>query len=81
MTMLLGLCKKHNLVAVLEVHDSTGYGQKPEAPHPNGAVDYWLSSDIRAVIDGNEDYVIINVANEPFGNTATGALSVLVSCL
>ena len=29
------------------------------------------SSDIRAAINGQENFVIINIANEPFGNTTT----------
>lgn len=71
---VLQLCRQHNLICVLEVHDSTGYPQKSEAEHPDNAVDYWLSSDVRAAIDGHEYYVIVNIANEPFGNTdgATG---------
>ena len=47
--MLLGLCKENNVVTVLQVHDSTECGQKPDDGHPDGAVEYWLSSDIRAI--------------------------------
>ena len=32
---------------------------------------YWPSSDIRAAINGQENFVIINIANEPFGNNTT----------
>ncbi len=63
--------KTNQLVGVLEVHDSTGYGESAGAVHPDNAVDYWLSSDIRSAIDGQEAYVLINIANEPFGNTAS----------
>ena len=34
-------------------------------------VQYWTSADIRAAINGQEDFVIINIANEPFGNNTT----------
>ncbi len=60
--------KDNNLVAILEVHDATGWPESSGAGHPQTAVDYWLSDDIRAAIDGNEGYVIINIANEPLGN-------------
>lgn len=63
--------KQNSLVAVLEVHDATGWPEKESAAHPQVAVDYWLSDDIRAAIDGLEGYVIINIANEPMGNTST----------
>jgi mannan endo-1,4-beta-mannosidase len=56
---------------MLEVHDSTGYGDSNGAVHPDNAVDYWLSSDIRSAIQGQEAYVMINIANEAFGNDAS----------
>jgi mannan endo-1,4-beta-mannosidase len=37
----------------------------------SNATAYWTSSDIRAAINGQENFVIINIANEPFGNTTT----------
>ncbi len=58
--------KAHNMIAVLEVHDCTGYGEKGEAAPMSTAVDYWLG--IQDVLKGQEDYVIINIANEPLGN-------------
>ena len=39
--------------------------------HITNAVQYWTSSDIRAAINGQENFVIINIANEPFGNNTT----------
>lgn len=67
-TNVINLCKDNKVICVLEVHDSTGYPEKNEAVHISNATDYWLSSDIQAAITGQEDYVIINIANEPFGN-------------
>lgn len=58
--------KEHQMIAVLEVHDCTGYGEKSEAAPMSSAVDYWLS--IQSAFEGQEDYVIINIANEPLGN-------------
>jgi mannan endo-1,4-beta-mannosidase len=58
--------KQHQMIAVLEVHDTTGYGEESAAVSLDDAVDYWL--DIADVLKGEEDYVIINIGNEPFGN-------------
>lgn len=63
--------KANKLVAILEVHDSTGWAESANAVHPDNAVEYWLSADILSAIVGNEAYVIINIANEPFGNDTT----------
>lgn len=67
-TNVINLCKENKLICVLEVHDSTGYPEKIEAEHISNATSYWLSNDIQTAITGQEDYVIINIANEPFGN-------------
>lgn len=58
--------KENKLIAVLEVHDVTGYPEKSEAVLLDEAVDYWLS--IRSALEGQEDYVIVNIGNEPLGN-------------
>lgn len=59
-------CKEHQLVCMLEVHDTTGYGEESEAATLDEAVDYWI--DVRSAVDGEEDYVLINIGNEPYGN-------------
>jgi mannan endo-1,4-beta-mannosidase len=53
---------------VLEVHDTTGYGDQGAqgACTLDQAVDYWI--EIKSVLDGQEDFVIINIGNEPVGN-------------
>lgn len=66
---LIARAKAHRLAIVLEVHDSTGYGEKPEACPVSTAVDYWIS--IRQAIEGEEARVILNIANEPRGNNET----------
>lgn len=65
-TEIITQLKAHKMIAVLEVHDCTGYGEKGDAAAMSSAVDYWLS--IQDVLKGEEDYVIINIANEPLGN-------------
>ncbi len=72
-TNIINQCKANKLVCVLEVHDSTGYGESAAATHISRATEYWLSSDIKAAITGQEDYVIVNIANEPFGNSTPAA--------
>jgi mannan endo-1,4-beta-mannosidase len=68
---VLNWTKANQLVAILEVHDSTGWPDSSPAVHPDDAVAYWTSSDILDAIRGNEAYAIINIANEAFGNDST----------
>lgn len=63
---VISLCKQNELVCVLEVHDATGYGEASAAGTLNNVAQYWV--DIADVLRGQEDYVIINIANEPYGN-------------
>lgn len=60
-------CKNNRLICVLEVHDTTGYGEDAAAGSLDHAADYWIS--LKDVLAGEEDYVIINIGNEPWGNT------------
>lgn len=71
-SQLIQWCKDNQMIAVLEVHDSTGWSESAGAVHISNAVQYWTSADVRAAINGQEDFVIINIANEPFGNTTSG---------
>jgi len=72
-TNVINQCKANKLVCILEVHDSTGFGENAGSTHISRATEYWLSSDIKAAITGQEDYVIVNIANEPFGNGTSAA--------
>ena len=63
--------KDNRMISVLEVHDSTGWSEGSGSVNLSNAVQYWTSADIRAAINGQEDFVIINIANEPFGNNTT----------
>jgi mannan endo-1,4-beta-mannosidase len=62
-------CKANQVVCVLEVHDTTGYGEEDAAATLDQAVDYWQS--IQSVLEGQEAYVLINIGNEPWGNQNT----------
>ncbi|WP_031087879.1 cellulase family glycosylhydrolase, partial [Streptomyces sp. NRRL WC-3549] len=64
---VVGRCKANRLICVLEVHDTTGYGEDAAAGTLDHAADYWIG--LKDVLDGEEDYVVINIGNEPWGNT------------
>ncbi len=70
-TSVIEWAKARQMISVLEVHDSTGWSEGSGSVHINNAVQYWTSSDIRAAINGQENFAIINIANEPFGNNTT----------
>ncbi|GAA2529512.1 MULTISPECIES: cellulase family glycosylhydrolase [Streptomyces] len=59
-------CKRNRLICVLEVHDTTGYGEQSGAVTLSRAADYWIS--VQSALAGQEDYVIVNIGNEPHGN-------------
>ncbi|MCT2594172.1 cellulase family glycosylhydrolase [Streptomyces sp. N2-109] len=60
-------CKANRLICVLEVHDTTGYGEEAAAASLDQAADYWIG--LQDVLTGEENYIIINIGNEPWGNT------------
>ncbi|MEU4656392.1 cellulase family glycosylhydrolase [Streptomyces sp. NPDC023723] len=64
---VIASCKANRLICVLEVHDTTGYGEDSAAGTLDHAADYWIS--LKDVLAGQEDYVIVNIGNEPWGNT------------
>jgi len=63
---VINLCKTNRLICVLENHDTTGFGEQGGAVSLDAAVDYWIS--VQSALTGQEDYVILNIGNEPFGN-------------
>ncbi len=63
---VISLCKANKLICVLEVHDTTGYGEGAGATSLAQAVTYW--KEIKSVLIGQEAYIIINLGNEPYGN-------------
>jgi mannan endo-1,4-beta-mannosidase len=68
---LIEQAKANKLIAILEVHDTTGYGEQEGAATLSQAVDYWKS--IKGALIGQEDYVVVNIGNEPFGNGQTAS--------
>lgn len=64
---VVSLCKENRLICVLEDHDTTGHGEDGAAYSLDQAVDYWIG--LKDVLAGQEDYVVINIGNEPIGNT------------
>jgi mannan endo-1,4-beta-mannosidase len=64
-------CRQNRLVCVLEAHDTTGYGEQSGATTLSRAVDYWI--DVQDAVKGQEKYVVLNLGNEPYGNTGYSA--------
>jgi mannan endo-1,4-beta-mannosidase len=65
---IIALCKQNRLICVLEVHDTTGFGEDGAAATLDQAATYWISQ--ANALRGQESYVVINIGNEPFGNNA-----------
>ncbi|WP_410673323.1 cellulase family glycosylhydrolase [Amycolatopsis sp. cmx-4-68] len=65
-TTVIGLCKQNRLICVLEVHDTTGFGEESAAASLDQAAGYWIS--VAGALKGQENYVVLNLGNEPFGN-------------
>ena len=68
---VISQCRANRLICVLEAHDTTGYGEQSGAATLAQAVDYWIS--IKSALQGQERYVILNIGNEPYGNTGATA--------
>ena len=64
---LLELCKQYEMIAILEVHDATG---KDSIDSLNTAADFWI--EVKDSLIGNEDTVILNIANEWIGGWSSG---------
>jgi mannan endo-1,4-beta-mannosidase len=63
---VVALCKQNRLICVLDAHDTMGLGQQGGAATMAQAVDFWLS--VRSALAGQENYVIVNIADEPYAN-------------
>ncbi len=68
-TNVINLCKQNKLIAILEAHDTTGYGDDGAAITLSQAADYWVG--IKSALQGQENYTILNIGNEPIGNNNT----------
>jgi mannan endo-1,4-beta-mannosidase len=62
---IAALCRQNRLVCILDAHDTTGWGQDKKATTIAEAVRFWTG--LLPQLRGQEDHIIINVANEPFG--------------
>jgi len=69
---ILAEARRARQVVILEVHDTTGYGLEPKAAHIGSALAYWTR--IAPILRGHEDFVLVNIGNEPTAGTATPAL-------
>ncbi|MET9775589.1 cellulase family glycosylhydrolase [Streptomyces sp. NPDC006367] len=80
---LIDRCKAAKVICVLEVHDTTGYGEDGAATTLDRAADYWIG--VKSALDGQEKYVVVNIGNEPFGNNGytawTGATKAAIGKL
>ena len=63
---LVKICKDFEMVAVLEVHDATG---RDSIDDLQKAADFWI--EVKDALIGNEDTVILNIANEWIGGWKT----------
>ncbi|WP_406674040.1 cellulase family glycosylhydrolase [Nonomuraea sp. N2-4H] len=68
---VVSLCRQNRLICVLENHDTTGYGEQSGAYTLDQAVDYWNS--VKSALTGTEDFIIVNIGNEPYGNNNVSA--------
>lgn len=64
---LISICKQNRLVAILEVHDTTGADDTYSLEQ---AVNYWI--EMKSLLQQNENYVIVNIANEWYGTWDDG---------
>lgn len=71
LTAIISAAKAAKLVSIVEVHDTTGWNEQSGSVELSNATNYWTSSDIANALKGQEAYVILNIANEPFGNSTS----------
>ncbi|GAA0735802.1 glycoside hydrolase family 5 protein [Dactylosporangium roseum] len=74
---VISTCKRHRLICVLENHDTTGYGDTDGAITLDEAADYWTG--LKRVLAGQERYVVVNIGNEPYGNSDTSGWAAATS--
>ncbi len=74
---VVSLCKQNRLICVLEAHDTTGYGEDSAAATLDQAATYWLS--VASALQGQENYIVINIGNEPYGNNNTSGWTTATS--
>lgn len=60
---MISLCESHKLIVMFDVHDATGSDNLQDL---KDAIAYW--KELKDIIVGKEDQVIINIANEWYGS-------------
>lgn len=71
LAQLIGWAKAAELVAIVEVHDTTGWSEQSGSVDLTNATNYWTADDVAGALQGEEAYVILNIGNEPMGNDTT----------
>ena len=57
---IMGLCISNGMIPIPEIHDTTGnWDRLPEA------LDYWLRDETLQVLSNHQEYMILNIGNEP----------------
>ena len=57
---IMGLCISNGMIPIPEIHDTTGNWERlPEA------LDFWLRDETLQMISNHQEYMILNVGNEP----------------
>jgi mannan endo-1,4-beta-mannosidase len=74
---IVNLCKTNRLICILENHDTTGFNEDGAAFSLDQAVNFWIS--VQSALTGQENYVILNIGNEPFGNGSNPPLSAWIT--
>jgi mannan endo-1,4-beta-mannosidase len=78
---VLGNCIKHHMIPIISLWEATGKWDKIQY-----CVDYWCSAEILPILQKYQDYLLLNIANEPgdkamadtvFRNTYTSAVNQL----
>ncbi len=63
------LCRENKLVCVLTHMEATGYGDLASLSNMVNTSIHWVEdAGIKQLLEENQDFVIINLANEPAGN-------------
>jgi mannan endo-1,4-beta-mannosidase len=65
-SLIISMCLDSHIIGIIEIHDTTGYGEDPEAISLSEAVDYWES--VKPRLEGKEAFIIICMGNSPYGS-------------
>lgn len=57
---IIGLCIAHGMIPIPEIHDTTGNWDRL-----SDALDFWLREETLQMLSNHQEYLILNVGNEP----------------